>query len=69
MIRKWRTARTRLRGRLQVCIIGCVALFAYCRLQPSLTSLAVVANVNINNLSSARLSRDRSNQSRAPFLG
>jgi len=31
--------------------------------------MAVVANVNINNLSSAWLSRDRSNQSRTSFLG
>ena len=65
MIRKWRTPELGY-GRLQVCIIGCVMLFACSRLQHS---LAVVANVIINNLSSARLSRDRSNQSRAPFLG
>jgi len=57
MIRKWRTTASLhnwLRSAISV-------------LQPSLR--AVVANVNINNLSSARLSRDRSNQSRAPFLG
>ena len=64
MIRKWRTAQTRLWASASLHSAVCIM-----RLQPSLSSLAVVANVNINNLSPARLSRDRSNQSRAPFLG
>ena len=66
MIIKWCTARTRLWASASLHNWLLIALFACCRLQPS---LAVVAIVNINNLSSARLSRDRSNQSRAPFLG
>jgi len=68
MIRKWHTTRISLVARLlaSASLHNCLRSAARV-LQPSLS--AVDANVNINNLSSAQLSRDRSNQSCAPFLG